>query len=125
MRIKKRTIMKKVLVVEDHDKCYEIIAERLVGKVKIIRADTLQEGWELFQKNPDLDLIIMDACVPGDKPNAMPLVREIRRRGFDKPIIASSSITAYCNLLVEAGATHTVDSKNEAPKCALQLLGLD
>ena len=115
--------MKKVLVVEDYDDYYRLAEKGLAGKVEIMRAETLSEGRKLFQENPDVDLIIMDACVPGDKPNSMPLVAEIIESGYDKPIIASSSMPFYTNKLVEAGATHEAD-KMEAPKLALGLLGL-
>ncbi len=115
--------MKKVLVVEDYDPYYATVEKGLAGKVELMRAETLSEGRKLFQENPDVDLIIMDACVPGDKPNSMPLVAEIVESGYDKPIIASSSIPFYTRKLVEAGATHGAN-KYEVPELALDLLGL-
>lgn len=115
--------MKKVLIVEDNDLYYKIAEKGLAGKVEIMRAKILSEGRKLFQKNPDVDLIIMDACVPGYRPNTMPLVEEIVGSGYDKPIIASSGEEFYRQKLIEAGATHEAD-KREAPKLALNLLGL-
>lgn len=116
--------MKKVLMVEDGD-VYHAMAEKIfAGKVEFMQAKTRMEGWELFQKNPDIDLIIMDACVPGDKPNTMPLVEKIMESGYDKPIIASSGWSDYRRKLMAVGATHEVEDKRDAPVLALKLLCL-
>ena len=95
--------MKKILVVEDFDPYYETVKKGLAGKVEIVRAETLSEGHKLFQENPDVDLIIMDACVPGDRPNSMPLVAEIVKSGYNKPIIASSTLGSYRRKLIAVG----------------------
>lgn len=115
--------MKKVLVVEDNDVYFMFIENVLKGKVEIMRAKILHEGYVLFRENPDFDLIIMDACVPGDNPNAMPLVEEIVKSGYDKPIIASSTVKDYRQELIDAGATHEAN-KREGAEMALKLLGL-
>lgn len=113
--------MKKILVVEDHDVYYYLIEQKLHGKAELLRGATLSEGRRLFHENPDISLVIMDACVPGDEPNAMPLVAEIVESGFSKPIIASSSMPSYTRALARAGATHQAP-KYEAADLALKLL---
>jgi DNA-binding response OmpR family regulator len=113
--------MPKVLVVEDFDPYFKMIDRELSGKVEVLRAATLEEGDNLFQSNPDIDLIIMDACVPGHKPNAMPLVKKIVGTGFTKPIIACS--TTWTGELLKAGATHESD-KDRVAKITLELLNL-
>jgi len=115
--------MPKVLVVEDDDIWFRIINQDFNGKVEVLRAKTLTEGDDLFRDNPEVDLIIMDACVPGDFPNAMPLVKKIINSGYVKPIIACSSMSPYIIKLVEAGATHQSD-KGKVAEMALKLLNL-
>ncbi len=115
--------MPKVLVVEDFDYFFKMINRELNGKVEMLRAKTLEEGDNLFQSNPDVDLIIMGACVPGDEPNTMPLIRKIVDSGYQWPIIASSGIPPFTKKLICAGATHEI-GKEGAAKLALKLLNL-
>lgn len=120
---RKERVMKKVLLVEDTEWCYEKISKVLDSKVEVIWADSLEKGKSLFGENPDIDLIIMDACVPGDAPNSMPLIKHILEAGFKNPIIGCSSMSFYTNNLIEAGATHKSD-KDKVGKLALELLGI-
>ncbi|MDP1833436.1 MAG: response regulator [Candidatus Moranbacteria bacterium] len=115
--------MSKVLVIEDHDGYFRRINEELNGKVEVLRATTLEEGEDLFRRNTDIDLIIMDACVPGDRPNSMSLVRKIVQAGFTKPIIACSGLYEYREELLNAGATHDA-KKNKVAELALEILNL-
>jgi len=115
--------MQKVLVVEDFDSYFKIIDRDLKGKVQVLRAQTLEEGWDLLQSHPDTALIIMDACVPGHEPNAAPVVRQLRHQGFTEPIIACSNEPDYRQDLMRAGATQEAD-KGGAAELALQILGL-
>jgi len=115
--------MPKVLVVEDHEGYFAAINHDLKDKVEVLHAETLEEGDNLFQSHPDVDLVIMDACVPGDSPNAMPLVKKIVDSGYSKPIIACSSMPFYTRKLVDVGATHQSDKYGVA-KMALELLNL-
>lgn len=116
--------MPKVLVVEDFDYFFNMINRGLSSEIEVLRARTLKEGNNLFQNNPDVDLIIMGACVPGDEPNAMPLVKKIVDSGYKRPIIACSSISPFTKKLICAGATHE-SSKEGAAKLALKLLNLN
>jgi CheY-like chemotaxis protein len=115
--------MPKILIVEDDYEYFTNINNELIGKAEVLRAETLGEGADLFQNNPDIDLIIMDACVPGGSPNAMPLVKKIVSSGYTKPIIACSNYFPYSQELIAAGATHMAN-KREVAKIALKLLGL-
>jgi DNA-binding response OmpR family regulator len=115
--------MPKILIVEDDDVNFTNIEYYLRSKAEVLQAETLDKGESLFQNNPDIDLIIMDACIPGDSPNAMPLVKKIVDSGYDKPIIACSSESEYTKQLVAAGATHSAN-KGEVAQMALKLLGL-
>lgn len=113
--------MPKVLIVEDFLPYYENIRIELGNRAEVLWGQTLEEGEKIFENNPDLDLIIMDACVPGQIPNAMPLVKKIIATGFKNPIIACSSM--FCMELLEAGATHEAN-KYDAAKLAIELLGI-
>lgn len=115
--------MKKVLVVEDRDMDFCRIEEDLVGKVEIMRAENQSEAKKLFQNNPDVDLIVMDFRVPGEKLDTTFLVKEIVSSGYSKPIIASSLMYGNRQELIEAGATHEAE-KSKVAKLALGLLGL-
>ncbi|MDD5289807.1 MAG: hypothetical protein PHT40_01230 [Patescibacteria group bacterium] len=119
--------MKKVLVVEDRDSDFSPM-ERVFkfhdknSEIEILHAKTLKEGENLFFANPDVEVIIMDACVEGDEPDSMPLIEKIVKSGFKKPIIAASGSSLNNDELITAGATHKAD-KYKAVKLALQFLG--
>ncbi len=117
--------MPKVLLIEDDEFYSEFIkADLEKGGVVVLLSTTLNGGYELFNKHSDsIDLIIMDACVPGDRPNSMPLVRTIIESGYSKPIIACSSMPQYRGALTSVGATHQA-GKNEAATMALRLLNI-
>ena len=72
---------------------------------RFLVASSLEEGERLFQANPDLTLVIMDGCVPGERPNSMPLVQKMRQT-FRGPIVAGSGNPNVCKTLVEAGCSH-------------------
>jgi len=117
--------MKRILVVEDDNLYFSIIEGDLSTEaITIIRAETLLDADDFFEKNrDDLDLIVMDACVPGDEPNSMWLVRKIISSGYKKPIIACSSSSEYRETLMRAGATHQTN-KFQAVKKIKSLLDL-
>ena len=115
--------MKTVLVVEDNNQVFEMINNYFDGIINVLRAEDLDSGYKLFDENSNvIDLIIMDACVPGIEPNSMPLIKKIINLGFTKPIIANSSNSDFNDILIEAGATHKSE-KYKAGILALELLG--
>lgn len=117
--------MKKILIVEDESSEFKIM-KWVLGKitVRIIWARSLEEGRALFNKNKDVDAIIMDACLghSHDTPVTMSLVKEIVNSGYVKPIITASSHGPYNALLMEAGATHNGENKINAAFLASKLL---
>lgn len=117
--------MKTVLVVEDRYDKFEMINVWLDDKVRVLHAPNLSSAERLFDENQkDIDLVIMDACVDGEKPDTMPLIRQMIATGFNGAIIANSSCFYFNDILIEAGATHKTLKKLEAGTLALQLLGL-
>ena len=102
---------KKVLIIDDlklfHQLTIDTLADELkAGKIQFLSAFTLEEGQKLFDANrSDIDLIAVDACVPGDRPNSMELIRNIRKK-FEGPIVAISSLSDYRELLMKAGCDY-------------------
>ena len=114
---------KKVLVVDDDKSIHEFLATRMKDKVVLLKALTLQQGEELFNANPDISVVVIDACVPGNQPNSQWLVRKIRKTFVDLPIIAISSVNAYQQKLLLAGCSHECD-KMSIPEKLLEFLNL-
>ena len=109
--------MMKVLVVEDSMSFQSKFAAALAGKVELL------EGKVLFNKHKGgLAVIAMDACVPGDSPNSLGLIRLIRAEGFKGPMIAISSLYEYRMQLIEAGCSHEC-SKDSLPALLEGMLG--
>ncbi len=99
----------KILYVEDRENFITLLAMLLDEEVEVLGAQTLEEGKRIFEENSkDLALVVIDACVPGKKPNSMGLIEEIRKNGFKKPIVAKSSKRENLKALVDAGASHKV-----------------
>ena len=114
--------MLKVLIVEDEKRWQENYKQDLDDKVLIISAFTIEEAQRCFAENPDIKAIIMDACVPGDRPTTLPIVRKFRETFFG-PMIAASSDPDYREDLVSAGCSHETP-KWDAPKKLLEVLGI-
>jgi CheY-like chemotaxis protein/HPt (histidine-containing phosphotransfer) domain-containing protein len=75
-----------VLIVEDHQvnqKLFAMIMEKL--GVKAVLADDGLDALEKAEQNP-VDLVFMDLQMP--RMNGFEAASELRRRGFDRPIIA-------------------------------------
>ncbi len=112
--------MKKVLVVEDNRFYSDMIFSNFGSKVLVMKAFTIKEAENIFQENPDIDVILMDACVPGDTPNTMGLVSKIRET-FKGPIITISSDSSYSKKLIEAGCNYE-SNKYEAAQDAFEIM---
>ena len=95
--------------------------QEIGDNAEILWAKSLEDGEKIFNENPDIAIVIMDCCVPGDTPNSSWLVKEIRGRGFEKPIIAKSSMPEYCQTLIDVGASHSANPY-EVPSLILKLL---
>jgi DNA-binding response OmpR family regulator len=112
-----------VLLVEDYLPYRELFAMHLGDAgVEVLLAETQEEALLLFEKNKDLiEIIVMDACVPGSSPNTMGLIKTIKDSGFTKPIVGCSSGEDYNKILMEAGATHAT-KKTEVASFVLGML---
>ena len=112
-----------VLVVEDEKEFHRIFRTRLKGRVTLIVASDLDEAYHLFIANPNFAAIVVDACVPGNRPNALWLVVELRRLGYQGPMVAISSLMRYRIDMLAAGCDHEC-LKLELPEKVCQVLHL-
>ena len=112
----------KVLVVEDDEYNRVKLRRSLKNRVILLEADSLKKGGQLFRANPDVALVVMDACVDDSLIDSEPLVRKIRKT-FKGPMIASSSLPEYQELLLKAGCDHQA-SRREVPALVRRLLKL-
>ena len=114
--------MPKILIVDDFKQWQNSWKRRLGDKVEILSAFTIPEADALFSANPDINLIVMDACVPGDELTTPPLVRKFRET-FKGPMIAVSSDEEYRKELMRVGCDHESE-KEHLPKKVLEILGI-
>jgi CheY-like chemotaxis protein len=112
----------KVLIIEDEPYRQKWWKEDLESKVEVLSALTIQQAEELFAGNPDVALIVMDACLSGRSPDTILLVKKIRQT-FSGPMIAASGNPEYRELLCEAGCDHSCE-KYKVPKKVLEILAL-
>ena len=112
----------KILIVEDRDIYQSLYRDYIQSAAEILAAKSLDEGKRLFDENPDIVLVVMDACVPGSKPNSMNLIIHIRQT-FNGPMIAASSDPDYRDILVETGC-NLKSPKEKVPDLVRELLRL-
>ena len=125
--------MFKVLVVEDQECYWESIKHDLEAKeIVVLLATTIEEAEKLFKENPEVDAISMDACVPGDEPNTIPLLGKIIKSGYKGVIYVCSKSRTFVKLLLEAGREADTDFeklfpsfKDEVAEDILDWLGIE
>ncbi|MDD5566905.1 MAG: hypothetical protein PHH01_01800 [Patescibacteria group bacterium] len=99
----------KVLIVDDDRILARLwVLELEMHGVDAIVASTIPDARQMFHDNPDLSLIVVDACVPGNRPNTESLVQEFRMT-FAGPMIGASSYPSYRPLMIRAGCNHASD----------------
>lgn len=104
----------KILVIEDEE-AFQRLFERVLGnQVVYLEAQTTSAARELFEANPDLALIALDACLGTRYINTLELLKEIRKT-FKGPIVAISGIEIYRTTLIEAGCDLGCE-KEELPR---------
>jgi PAS domain S-box-containing protein len=85
---------KKVLVVEDTDENYILLASMLRKfQPQLSRAITGDEAIEAVKNNPDIDIILMDIQLPGI--NGYEAASQIRTFNKEVPIIAQTAYAMY------------------------------
>lgn len=79
----------------------------------------LDRGFALYRD--DISAIILDGCIPGHSVNTIGFILEARSSGFTAPIVASSSLQSYREMMVRAGCSHQAP-KGEAAHLVADLL---
>lgn len=92
----------KILVVEDNLTYLELLSIALREVADIIPASTLEEAEDKFFQYTDIEVIVMDACVPGKIINTIPLVKKLRPL-FNGLMLAASNNDNYNLELLDAG----------------------
>lgn len=113
-----------VLLVDDREDVIHYYKQQLLETYNIstMSATTLKELDEKFDEySPEIDVIILDGCMPGDDLNTVDFITRARAEGFAKPIIAASGSPLYRQLMFEAGCSHKSE-KQHAPGLAWMLV---
>ena len=115
----------KLLIVEDDHSLQEAwkraIEDYFGSEIILFQATTIPDAQKLWDENPDIDVIAMDACVPGCEPNTIPLVEHIKGM-FKGTMITISGSADYRKLLMEAGCDVECE-KSKLPQTLKRLLG--
>lgn len=112
-----------ILIADDLSKVIDYYERSLaqfswISTVSATSLDELNEVFNVF--SDEIDVIILDGCIPGDTVNTIGFIQRVREAGFTKPIIAASSLPAYRDRMVLAGCSHQAP-KDAAPGLALEL----
>lgn len=98
---------KHILIIEDDTLLQETYADILGEEFTVHTAFTVKDAESLFLLHRNsLGAVVVDACVPGNTPNTIPLVRYMRAAGFEGPIIATSGDPDFQEELMRAGCSH-------------------
>ncbi|MFH1193284.1 MAG: response regulator [Candidatus Jorgensenbacteria bacterium] len=101
----------KILVVEDMEEWVELWKDVLYGAAELIGAASIEEAEEKFAANPDIDVVVVDGCVPGSELNTIPLVQKFKAT-FKGPMIAVSGNPDFQKMLIKEGCSHECEKKD-------------
>jgi len=102
--------MKKILIIDDDLVWQEVWNRKLGKRVTLLPALSIPAAGKIFAEHDDIDLIAVDACVPGDEINTRPLIRKFRET-FKGPMIAISKSSLSRECLMTAGCNHECEKK--------------
>ena len=100
----------KVLVIDDEEDNHWLWHTSLDARVQLLDAYTPEQGENLYYQHPDVKIIAIDACVPGNKPTTLPLVQRLRQH-FTGPMIAMASLAEHRRELVRAGCNFQIEKE--------------
>ena len=112
-----------VLIVEDmprfwHPLKSQLVRSGLFSKVRV--AQNIPEAEYRFETLKPLTAVLMDACLSGDDPDTLDLIRKMRET-YGGIIIAMSRAPEYRRMQIDAGCSHESE-KESAATCLLKLL---
>lgn len=97
-----------VLVVDDSLNIHRKIKEALSDPRIVVESAYYHEMAMEIVNRGDCDIIFMDACLDGDRPDTLELTEEIRKI-TDIPIVAMSSVKEYRDEQLKHGCNHQID----------------
>lgn len=105
-----------VLIADDLPEVIETWTKELTDYgITVVTASTLKDLDGAFEEHEhQLDAIILDGCIPGHDVNTLRFIRQVRDKGCRVPIVASSSLPEYRDMMVQAGASHQAPKKEAA-----------
>jgi len=123
---------RKILIVEDAQLVLEGYHAYLDAHVQVLTATTLLAALDVFEANPDVELIAVDGLFPhdvgeSDKPEqGMPCcgVKFILNIDYAGPVIANSSEDSLNEKMRAAGATHVCQKGPPLLRLICQLLSI-
>jgi CheY-like chemotaxis protein len=96
----------RILIVEDVKDNYILLKAYLKRyKVDVVHVSSVNEFWNYFNSNPEIDVLLMDIRLPDG--NGISVTKELREKGVSIPIIAQ---TAYADshdkfMCIESGCS--------------------
>lgn len=112
----------KVLVVEDVTEVQDAFRLILEDKVEYLAALDHRQAIELFSKNPDVNMIVLDGSLCNKSFDTGSLALMFRET-FAGPMIAASGDEKFCSELVRLGCNFSVKGqKPHVPKMVISIL---
>ena len=112
--------MGKILIVEDNGVYQDFFYSELRDKFDLIQVYSIEEAEKEFKNNPDITAIALDACVPGNKLNTLPLLGTFRET-FSGPIISITSSPYYAEDMLKSGCSDHAQ-KYDFPNKLIEIL---
>lgn len=100
--------MQKILIVDDHPLYREGMISALraqMDDVEVLGADSAEDGLQVLVGNPDIDLVLIDVCLPGMDGFAALSVYGARFPTVSRMLVSGSEEPNYLKRAFEAGAS--------------------
>jgi len=123
---------RKILIVEDAELVLEGYHAYLDAHLQVLTATTLLEALDVFEANPDVELIAVDGLFPRDVGESDQPEQGMRCSGekfilnirYVGPVIACSSLEILNERMCALGATHASQKGRPLLKLICELLSL-
>jgi len=120
--MKKINKKRKVLIVEDLPH-YQVLWRRRLSEVAtVLSATTIVDAEKMFAENADIEVVVLDACVPGTTPTTFGLIKSFKKT-FDGPMIAISSEENFRKEMLLLGCSHQTSVKGDVVEKVTEVLG--
>ena len=120
-----------ILVVEDirdrmQDLCQPVINhfkenDQVTVRFRWAKSIEMADYLIACSRELNFDIVVMDACIPGEKTNTQPLIKKLLERSFAGEIVTFSNDQKCNQELMDAGAT-IKSNKKEAATVIIELI---